>query len=143
MNELFRTMERSHVILKIMEMKEEMKGGMVMPANVGEMFYYGEIPWHREGTELDLPANSEEAIEFGGLDWEVETVGLRTDEEPSSRVETRFAIVRKDRPKGHSERVVGVAHKDFKPLQNREGEKVQLLNENRFCSLRTGLWGKV
>ena len=58
------------------------------------------------------------------MDWEVETVGLRTDEEPSSRVETRFAIVRKDRPKGHSERVVGVVHKDFKPLQNREGIRI-------------------
>ena len=70
------------------------------------MFYYGNIPWHREGRKLDLPADREEAIEFGGLDWEVETVGLRTDEEPSSNVGTRFAIVRKDRPKGHSERVV-------------------------------------
>ena len=95
-----------------------------MPANVGEMFYFGDIPWHREGAELDQPADREEAIEFGGLDWEVETVGLRTDEEPSSRVETRFAIVRKDRPKGHSERVVGVVHKDFKPLQNREGIRI-------------------
>jgi len=95
-----------------------------MAANVGEMFYYGDIPWHREGTELDLPANRDEAIEHGGLDWEVETVGLRTDEEPSSKVETRFAIVRKDRQKGHAERVVGVAHKDFRPLQNREGIRI-------------------
>ena len=95
-----------------------------MPANIGEMFYYGEIPWHKEGTELELPANSEEAIEFGGLDWEVETVGLKTDEEPPSKVDTRFAIVRKDIPKGHAERVVGVAHKDFRPLQNREGIRI-------------------
>jgi len=65
------------------------------------MFYYGEVPWHGEGKELDQPANMEEAIKYGGLDWEVEMVGLRTDEEQPSRVDTRVAIVRKDRPKGH------------------------------------------
>jgi len=95
-----------------------------MSANVGEMFYYGEVPWHGEGEELNQPANMEEAIKYGGLDWEAEMVGLRTDEEPTSEVATRVAIVRKDRPKGHPERVLGVAHKYFKPLQNREGIRI-------------------
>ena len=54
-----------------------------MPANVGEMFYYGEVPWQREGTELEEPANRQEAIMHGGLDWEVEMVPLSTDEEPA------------------------------------------------------------
>lgn len=66
-----------------------------MPANVGEMFYYGPVLWHGQGRKLDQPANMEEAIEAGGLDWEVEAVGLATDEEPPSPVRTRFAIVRK------------------------------------------------
>ena len=48
-----------------------------MPANVGEMFYYGDVPWHGGGIELEEPADSEEAMRFGGLDWEVETLGLR------------------------------------------------------------------
>ena len=34
-----------------------------MSANVGEMFYYGEVPWHGEGEKLDHPANMEEAQE--------------------------------------------------------------------------------
>jgi len=48
-----------------------------VPANVGETLYYGEALWHREGMELEKPADSEEAMRFGGLDWEVETLGLR------------------------------------------------------------------
>ncbi len=95
-----------------------------MPANVGKMFYYGEVPWHREGMKLDQPANIEEAIMHGGLDWEVGMVPLRTDEDPPSTVDTRVAVVRKDRPKGHPERVVGVTHKWFNPLQNREGIRI-------------------
>ncbi|MCU0597518.1 MAG: DUF932 domain-containing protein [Desulfobacterota bacterium] len=95
-----------------------------MPANVGEMFYYGPVPWHGQGRELVQPANMEEAIEAGGLGWEVEAVGLSTDEEPPSPVRTRFAMVRKDRPRGHPGRVLGVAHKEFNPLQNREGIRI-------------------
>jgi phage/plasmid-like protein (TIGR03299 family) len=97
---------------------------MNMPANIGEMFYYGNVPWHGKGTELNEPANKEEAIVYGGLDWEVEMVPLRTDEEPSSKVGTRVGIARKDKPKGHPERVLGVTHKGFKPLQNREGIRI-------------------
>jgi hypothetical protein len=33
----------------------------------------------------------------------------------------RKAIVRLDRPPGHPERVLGVAHRGFQPLQNRDG----------------------
>ena len=95
-----------------------------MPANVGEMFYYGPVPWHGQGRELDQPVNMEEAIIAGGLDWEVGGARLMTDEEPPSPVRTRFAIVRKDRPKGHPGRVLGVAHREFNPLQNREGIRI-------------------
>ena len=27
-----------------------------MPANVGEMFYFGEVPWHGRGNRLEEPA---------------------------------------------------------------------------------------
>lgn len=44
-----------------------------MPANVGEMFYYGDVPWHREGSKLDHPANMEKPLSMvdwiGGLEW--------------------------------------------------------------------------
>jgi len=95
-----------------------------MPANVGEMFYYGAVPWHRQGTKLNQPANVEEAIQAGGLDWEVGMVPLCTNEDPPSPVKSRRAIVRQDRPRGHPERVLGVAHRGFKPLQNRQGIKI-------------------
>jgi len=81
-----------------------------MPENIGEMFYFGDILWHGQGTRLESPVNMEEAIAAGGLGWEVDTVGLMTAESPSSPARTRVAIVRKDRAKGHPERVVGVRH---------------------------------
>jgi hypothetical protein len=95
-----------------------------MPANVGKMFYFGNVPWHGQGIKLDHPANLEEAILTGGLDWKVGMVPLCTDESPSSPVTSRLAIVRQDRPNGHPERVLGVAHKGFRPLQNRKGIKI-------------------
>lgn len=68
-----------------------------MPANVGEMFYYGDVPWHGQGKKLDQPANLEEAIRAGGLDWDVDMVPLCTKENPPSPVTSRLAIVRQDR----------------------------------------------
>ena len=95
-----------------------------MPANVGEMFYYGNVPWHKQGKKLNQPANLEEAIQAGGLDWKVGMVPLCTNEDPPSPVKSRLAIVRQDRPSGHPKRVLGVAHRGFKPLQNREGIQI-------------------
>jgi len=42
-----------------------------MPADIGQMFYYGEIPWHGEGHRAEHPLNIEDALKYGGLDWEV------------------------------------------------------------------------
>ncbi|MGD0090902.1 MAG: hypothetical protein ABSE73_13375 [Planctomycetota bacterium] len=44
---------------------------MTMPANIGEMFYTGEVPWRVEGLELAKPATMEETHIAGGLNWEV------------------------------------------------------------------------
>lgn len=92
-----------------------------MPANVGEMFYFGEVPWHGEGLALAKPATVEEALRAGGLDWQVGDVDLLTADDPPSPVPKRKAIVRLDRPAGHEKRVLGVAHRGFHPLQNRDG----------------------
>ncbi len=92
-----------------------------MAANIGEMFYYGEIPWHREGMALARPATLEEALRAGALDWKVGEVNMQTCDDPPSPILKRKAIVRLDRPAGHEGRVLGVAHRGFRPLQNRDG----------------------
>ena len=42
-----------------------------MPANIGEMFYTGEIPWHGLGRHLQRPAVISEALKAGRLELEV------------------------------------------------------------------------
>ena len=92
-----------------------------MPANVGEMFYYGEIPWHKQGLELASPATMRDALKAGGLNWEVGEMALMTCDDPPSPVPMRKAIVRLDRPAGDAGRVLGVVHQGFHPVQNRDG----------------------
>jgi phage/plasmid-like protein (TIGR03299 family) len=95
-----------------------------MPHNIGEMFYYGERPWHGLGRRLSKPANLEEALHAGGLDWEVDLLPLAIEHEPASAVPHRVAVVRRDRPPGNECRVVGVVHPGFQPLQNRQGAEL-------------------
>jgi phage/plasmid-like protein (TIGR03299 family) len=91
-----------------------------MAANVGEMFYYGHIPWHGLGLRLAAPATLEEALRAGGLDWLVEDMPIQTCDDPPTQTDKRKAIVRADRPPGHEGRVVGVVHQGFRPVQNRD-----------------------
>jgi phage/plasmid-like protein (TIGR03299 family) len=91
-----------------------------MPANVGEMFYTGETPWHRLGVSLAQPATLDEALKVGGLNWEVGEVDMMTADDPPSPVTKRKALVRLDRPAGDPRRVLGVAHRGFAPIQNRD-----------------------
>lgn len=95
-----------------------------MPHNIGEMFYSGKRPWHELGTKLEQPATAEEAIQQGGLDWEVELIPVATAENPPSPIRQRMAVVRRDRPAGHPGRVVGVVHRNFEPLQNKRGIEI-------------------
>lgn len=92
-----------------------------MAHNIGQMFYYGELPWHELGNEIKQPATVEEALRAGGLDWEVETVPIMPVGEPGTQIPHRVAVVRKDREPGEAGRVVGVVHPGFQPLQNRQG----------------------
>jgi len=92
-----------------------------MPANVGHMFYTGDVPWHGEGTRLDEPANAFEALKHGHLDWEVKKVPIQTVEGSPSPTAKRVAVVRTDAIRGSEERVLGIVHKGFVPLQNQQG----------------------
>lgn len=92
-----------------------------MAHEIGEMFYYGDQPWHKLGKRLDRPATLDEALAHGGLDWEVELLPLAVAAEADSLVPQRRAVARKDRKPGDPGRVIGVVHPGFRPLQNREG----------------------
>jgi len=92
-----------------------------MAHNIGQMFYFGEMPWHELGTELDKPATIEEALKAGGLDWTVSMQPLVLANEHESDAPQRQAIVRDDVLPGQTGRVLGVVHPNFKVLQNREG----------------------
>lgn len=115
-----------------------------MPANVGEMFYYGDIPWHGLGTKLLQPANAFEAMHAGCLNWEVDLIPLETVENPPSPVFRRMAVVRKDRRAGDKGRVLGVVHPDFSPLQNSQGMEIMeaLLGKNQRVYQTGGYLGK-
>lgn len=95
-----------------------------MPGEIGEMFYYGEIPWHEEGNRIAEPANAEEAIKSGGLGWEVDLEPIQTQGNPPTAISRRMAVVRLDLPLGKPERVLGVVHPDFRLLQNHEAVKL-------------------
>jgi phage/plasmid-like protein (TIGR03299 family) len=91
-----------------------------MAHNIGEMFYFGEIPWHEQGTKISKPATIEEALKAGGLNWEVKLAPLALADEPDSAAPQRMAVVRTDRAAGHAGRVIGVVHPEFRLLQNRD-----------------------
>jgi phage/plasmid-like protein (TIGR03299 family) len=75
--------------------------------------YFGDTPWHGLGTKLDGPATATEAIEAGGLSYDVELKSLWTvDGEP---VGNRQAAVRSD-----TGRVLGVVGRGYCPIQNRD-----------------------
>lgn len=95
-----------------------------MAHNIGQMFYYGELPWHTLGNKVDRPATLEEAMSAGGLDWTVGKVPIVPANEPQTQIPHRVAIVRQDRQPGHRGRVVGVVHPGFEPLQNRQGAMI-------------------
>ncbi len=95
-----------------------------MAHNIGQMFYFGEIPWHELGTALKQPATMEEALAAGGLDWTVSMKPLTLADEHESDVNQRVAVVRDDVSPGHDGRVLGVVHLNFKLLQNREGAQL-------------------
>lgn len=95
-----------------------------MAHNIGQMFYFGEIPWHKLGTKLEKPATIEEALSAGGLDWTVSMKPMVLAGEHQSAVPQRQAIVRDDVLPGQPGRVLGAAHPKFKVLQNRDGAEL-------------------
>ena len=47
-----------------------------MPAEVENMFYVDEVPWHGLGVPLQSPPTIKDGIRLAGLDWTVSTQRL-------------------------------------------------------------------
>ena len=92
-----------------------------MSALVETMFYVGKMPWHREGTKLDAPPTSKEAIIQAGLDWRIEMRPLYMDAEMDT-VCGRYLSV----PEGQAvvrikdSKVLGVVGPRWTPVQNED-----------------------
>lgn len=69
-----------------------------MPAEVERMFSVKETPWHREGTVLDNPPTTEEAVYLAGLNWQVKKIPVYYRDEQSiyKRSTLGFVTVRTD-----------------------------------------------
>jgi hypothetical protein len=64
-----------------------------MAHEIGEMFYYGDVPWHGLGRNVEQPATVDEALIAGGLDWEVDLVPIATAEaRPSPAPHRRYLV---------------------------------------------------
>jgi hypothetical protein len=49
-----------------------------MAHDIGEMFYYGSVPWHGLGRYVPQPLDLDDALAQGGLDWTVRRVRIAT-----------------------------------------------------------------
>lgn len=80
------------------------------------MFYVGEVPWHKLGTQLEKPATAQEAIEAAGLDFRVQLKPVKTVINRHRKVvPNTFATVRTD-----TSEVLGVVGSRYQPIQNRD-----------------------
>ena len=85
------------------------------------MFYVGERPWHKLGTQLEAPPSSEAAIAAAGLDWTVTKVPLYVAAQARlHELRDHFAIVRDDKLGTADFPVFGIVGPEYEPLQNSE-----------------------
>lgn len=113
------------------------------PEGTAAMFSVDATPWHREGTILGEAPSLKEALELGGLDFNVDVrpLYLRTQTTPElpdvftyERAADAFATVRTDR-----EEVLGVVSGRYQPLQNRDAFGVlEPLLDAGLATLETG-----
>lgn len=84
-----------------------------MAHEVENMFYVGDIPWHKLGKRfIEAPDTMNEAIAAAGLNWEVGTKPLFTEEQEKVPA---LATFRKS-----DNKILGVVGPTYHPLQNVE-----------------------
>lgn len=105
-----------------------------MPAAVESMTYFGEVPWHGEGTKLDGTETTEQVMEKAGLNWSVETepVFRKLANGEYAEVPAQVSVRSSD------DRVLGVVGPRWTPLQNAAAFKVfEPLVENDLMAWHT------
>lgn len=117
-----------------------------MAHEVETMAFYGDTPWHGLGVRLlEAPNTIDEALEAGGLDWEVKSwpmysnIPLGTVDHLGREqflkvpVNDSRAIIRSS-----DHKVLGVVGKSYRPLQNKEAFSfLDAALENGFVSIET------
>lgn len=86
-----------------------------MPAEVENMFYSGQVPWHGIGISVPSELNAAEAIVLAGLDWEVETAKIVTNDQKRTAIDD-YRVTRRLTDNA----ILGVVKKNYVPIQNRE-----------------------
>ena len=98
---------------------------------VESMFSVKERPWHGLGTILTEAPSIQEGIIYAGLDWEVKTEKLKT--ENGIDVTTKNAVVRQD-----NQSILGIVGNQYKPLQNKDAFNFfEPFIENDMATLET------
>lgn len=84
-----------------------------MSAEVETMFYVRTTPWHGLGIRVDEALTAEEALQKSGLDWEVQTRAVQTDQ--GQVIPGYQANVRST-----DQKVLGIVSDRYRIVQNRE-----------------------
>lgn len=110
--------------INTMRINDPMEFADPSKSQVDTMAYTGEVPWHGIGTPVDKYMTSVEALQLGGLDWDVELVPLQTNEFTTDSgvvipagisIPSARGVVRSDK-----NIVLGSVTKSYRPIQNRE-----------------------
>lgn len=114
-----------------------------MAANIDSMMYYGQVPWHGLGVELDHPATSAEAIQAAGLDWEVKCGNITVAPDDSFKkpvvIPEHFCTVRMDK-----KIPLGIVGRLYTPIQNAEAFSFfdEVIGEKKAVYQVAGALGK-
>ncbi len=84
-----------------------------MPADVENMFYVREVPWHGLGVRVESALCSADALKMSGLDWNVVQHSIMTD---TGDVIPGYKANIRDK----DNRVLGVVTDRYKVVQNAE-----------------------
>jgi phage/plasmid-like protein (TIGR03299 family) len=102
-----------------------------MPANLEQMFYVGEEPWHKSGNKFDDAPTVDAAYEQSGCDFTVSTIPLYTEDK-------RLAPVRGIMRDDNSE-IMGSCGPRWQPYQNKTlFEWFRPMIDDELIQLHTG-----